>query len=168
MSNLFVVLEQVLTRRPEGLYCPLGDFYVDPWAPVERAVITHGHSDHSRAGSRQYYCSIASVPILRHRLGRDINVSGKEYGEKFNLGKVEVSLFPAGHILGSAQVLIDSGQHRLVVSGDYKRGADPSCAEFQVVKCDTFITEATFCVANIQMGARRSSGPRYLSMVDAQ
>lgn len=129
--------------RPEGMYCPAGDFHIDPWRPVPRAVITHGHGDHARIGMGEYHCTSASLPILRWRLGEQALHAHAE-GEQFILGDAVVSLHPAGHVLGSAQVRIESGGQVWVASGDYKRQPDPTCAPFEVVPCDTFITEATF------------------------
>lgn len=136
-------MSDLLQLRPEGLYCPPGQFYVDPWRPVETAVLTHGHSDHARSGMGCYHTSAQGLPILQWRLG-DQNYRVHEYGEVFTLGAARVSLHPAGHVLGSAQVRIEVQGEVWVVSGDYKRQADPTCAPFEVVPCDTFITEATF------------------------
>jgi putative mRNA 3-end processing factor len=136
--------DDLVVLRPEGLYCPAGDFHIDPWRPVPRAVITHGHGDHARGGVGQYHCSEASVPILRWRLGAQAVVIAHAYGAAFDLGRARVSLHPAGHVLGSAQVRIESGGQVWVASGDYKRQPDPTCAPFEPVPCDTFITEATF------------------------
>ncbi|WP_024889698.1 ligase-associated DNA damage response exonuclease [Luteimonas huabeiensis] len=127
----------------DGLYCPAGDFHIDPWRPVPRAVITHGHGDHARGGMGEYHCSEASLPILRWRLGEQ-RYRAYAHGERFRLGGATVSLHPAGHVLGSVQVRIEAGGEVWVASGDYKRQADPTCAPFEVVPCDTFITEATF------------------------
>lgn len=129
--------------RPEGLYCPVGNFHIDPWRPVPRAVITHGHGDHARAGMGEYHTTVAGLPILRWRLGEQ-DYRQHDYGELFQLGDTRVSFHPAGHVLGSAQVRIEAAGEVWVVSGDYKRQADPTCAPFEVVPCDTFITEATF------------------------
>jgi Predicted exonuclease of the beta-lactamase fold involved in RNA processing len=137
--------DDLVVLRPEGLYCPAGDFHIDPWRPVPRAVITHGHGDHARSGMGSYYCSTESLPILRWRLG-DVPVQGHDYGHVFELGGARVSFHPAGHVLGSAQVRIDDGRQVWVASGDYKRQPDPTCAPFEVVPCDTFITEATFAL----------------------
>jgi len=127
-----------------GLYCPAGDIYIDPWRPVPTAVITHAHSDHARSGSSHYYAAANGVALLRHRLGAAINVTSLQYGEVTQLGAARVSLHPAGHILGSAQVRVEVDGEVWVASGDYKRQADPTCTAFEVVPCDTFITEATF------------------------
>lgn len=133
----------VVVKRPEGLYCPQGDFYIDPWRPVARAVITHGHGDHARRGMGEYHCSSACLPILEWRLGAQTYFS-YAHGETFQLGDARISLHPAGHVLGSVQVRIEADEQVWVVSGDYKRQPDPSCAPFEVVPCDVFITEATF------------------------
>lgn len=135
--------EDLVQMRPGGLYCAAGDFYIDPWRPVANAVITHGHSDHARAGMGTYHTAAPGLPILRWRLGEQDAVP-HAYGETFTLGSARVSLHPAGHVLGSAQVRIDVGGEVWVASGDYKRQADPTCAPFEVQACDTFITEATF------------------------
>jgi putative mRNA 3-end processing factor len=132
--------------RPEGLYCPAGDFHIDPWQPVPRAVITHAHGDHARSGSALYHCSEPCVPLLQWRLGADAALAPHAYGETFELGRARVSLHPAGHILGSAQVRIEVDDRVCVVSGDYKRDPDPTCAPFERVACDVFVTEATFAL----------------------
>ncbi|MBE9113729.1 ligase-associated DNA damage response exonuclease [Nodosilinea sp. LEGE 07298] len=134
----------LITVRPEGLYCEKGDFYIDPWRSVETALITHAHSDHARSGSTQYMATAQSEGILRRRLGSDIQLQGMVYGEPVKLGETWVSFHPAGHVLGSAQIRVEHNDEVWVVSGDYKRCADPSCTPFEVVPCDTFITEATF------------------------
>lgn len=136
-------MPDLVQLRPEGLYCPDGDFFIDPWRPVPNAVVTHGHGDHARAGMGCYHTSAEGLPILRWRLGRQ-DYRPRGYGEPFTLGKARVSLHPAGHVLGSAQVRIEAGGRVWVVSGDYKRQPDPTCSPFEVVPCDTFITEATF------------------------
>ena len=134
----------LLRLDANGLYCPAGDFHVDPWRRVPRAVVTHGHGDHARPGMGHYWAHRAGLPILRKRLGTYIPVDGLEYGEVLEFGPVKVSLHSAGHILGSAQVRIESGGEVWVVSGDFKRDDDPTCAPFEVVPCDVFVTEATF------------------------
>ncbi len=133
----------LVVLRPEGLYCPQGDFHIDPWKPVPRAVITHGHGDHARTGMGAYHCARDSLPILEWRLGEQI-YAAHDYGAAFDMGAARVSLHPAGHVLGSAQVRIEAEGQVWVASGDYKRQPDPTCAPFEVVPCDTFITEATF------------------------
>lgn len=129
--------------RPEGLYCPAGDFHIDPWRPVERAVLTHAHGDHARPGSRHYLATAASEPILRKRLG-DVRLQSVAYGEGVAMNGVRVSLHPAGHVLGAAQIRVEHGGEVWVISGDYKLQPDPTCAPFEPVPCNTFVTESTF------------------------
>jgi putative mRNA 3-end processing factor len=129
-----------------GLYCAAGGFHIDPWTPVPRAVITHAHGDHLRAGSEAYLCSTASLLIVRQRLGRDAPVTAVPYGEAVTMDGVRVSLHPAGHILGSAQVRVEHRGEVWVASGDYKRQPDPTCAPFEPQRCHAFITEATFAL----------------------
>lgn len=130
----------------EGLYCPAGDFHIDPWRPVPRAVITHAHADHARSGSAHYWAAAPGMKLMRERLGRQAQITSLAYGETISFGDTRVSLHPAGHVLGSAQVRIEHGGEVWVVSGDYKRDPDPTCAAFEPVRCDTFITEATFAL----------------------
>ncbi|WP_416763521.1 ligase-associated DNA damage response exonuclease [Roseateles sp. So40a] len=134
----------LVVARPAGLYCPPGDFYIDPWRPVDRAVITHGHSDHARMGHGHYLAHHDSAAILRRRLGEDITLQTLAYGEVIEHHGVRVSLHPAGHVLGSAQVRLEHAGRVWVASGDYKLEADGTCAPFEPVRCDTFITESTF------------------------
>jgi len=137
----------LLHLAPEGLYCPAGDFYVDPWQPVARAVITHAHADHLCWGCRSYLVAEESEPLARLRLSRDSTagiVQSIPYGKPITIGDVRVSLHPAGHILGSAQVRIEHRGRSWVVSGDYKTEPDPTCTPFELVRCDVFVTESTF------------------------
>ncbi len=134
----------LITVRPEGLYCAAGNFYIDPWKPVDTALITHAHADHAYSGHQHYYATAISEGILRRRLGKEINLSNVTYGEKLKIGDTWVSFHSAGHVLGSAQVRVEHKGEVWVASGDYKRDADPSCDPFEVVECDRFITEATF------------------------
>ena len=134
----------MLQETPNGLFCPAGGFYVDPWGEVERAVITHAHGDHARPGSAAYLCTPQTVPLLRRRFGPEAVLEALPYGEQKTIGGVRVSFHPAGHVLGSAQVRIEGPDGVWVVAGDYKRAADPTCAPFEPVRCDTFITESTF------------------------
>jgi putative mRNA 3-end processing factor len=138
--------EALLHPTPGGLYCPIGKFHVDPVRPVERALITHGHSDHARAGHGHVLATRQTLDIMAIRYGADFAGSRQavEFGEVVDVGGVTVSFHPAGHVLGSAQIAIERQGLRIVVSGDYKRGIDPTCAPFQPVACDVFITEATF------------------------
>lgn len=133
----------MIAETPRGLYCEAGDFYIDPWQPVERALITHAHADHASPGSKAYLCAAPGEAILRRRLP-DAAIDTVEYGGSVTLGSVRVSFHPAGHILGSAQIRLERGGEIWVVSGDYKRAADPTCAAFEPVRCHTFVTEATF------------------------
>jgi putative mRNA 3-end processing factor len=130
--------------RKEGLYCVPGDFYIDPWRPVERAVITHAHGDHARYGSQRYLTAAPGVGVLRTRMGEDAVIDGIAYGEKVVHNGVTVSLHPAGHVLGSSQVRMECGGEVWVASGDYKVEADKTCTPFEPVRCHTFITESTF------------------------
>ena len=134
----------LITVQSHGLYCAKGDFFIDPWRPVDRALITHAHSDHARSGSQHYVATAISEGILRKRLGDRISLQGVAYGERLKFDDVWVSFHPAGHVLGSAQIRVESKDEVWVVSGDYKRGTDPTCDPFEVVPCDVFITEATF------------------------
>lgn len=126
-----------------GAACPAGGFVIDPLIPAANAVITHAHADHARPGSGTYWCAAPTAPLLRRRLG-DVDVRPIPYGEPFRLGDVRVSFHPAGHVLGSAQVRLEAGGEVWGVSGDYKRDDDPTCAPFAPVRCDVFVTEATF------------------------
>ena len=135
--------QPLLSFTEKGIYCEPGNFYIDPWQPVDYAIITHGHADHSRYGNKYYLCHTDSVPIIKHRLG-DIQIEGIAYGLVRTINGVKVSLHPAGHILGSAQVRVEYGGEIWVASGDYKTGKDPVAEAFEPVKCHTFITECTF------------------------
>ncbi|MEO5697124.1 MAG: ligase-associated DNA damage response exonuclease [Burkholderiaceae bacterium] len=136
--------EDLVVSRPEGLYCPAGDFFIDPWRTVERAVLTHAHADHARPGHATYLAHQDSAGVLRNRLGADISLQTVPYGEPVTLNGVRVSLHPAGHVLGSAQVRLEHCGRVWVASGDYKLEHDGTCAPFEPVACDTFITESTF------------------------
>ena len=139
-------MADLVSVTDRGLFCRAGGFYVDPWRGVEVAVITHAHGDHARIGSKIYHAAQSSIGLLRRRLGDDATLIGHAFGERFPLGEAVVSLHPAGHVLGSAQVRIEADSDVCVVSGDYKREHDPSAEPFEVVPCDTFITEATFAL----------------------
>ena len=134
----------VLERRKAGLYCPAADVWIDPSRPVERALITHAHADHAKAGSREYWAVNQSEGVLRQRLGREIILHAVSYGETLTIGKAKISFHSAGHVLGSAQIRIEVGNEIWLVTGDYKRCHDPSCTPFEKVKCDVMITESTF------------------------
>ena len=134
----------LLTLTPRGLYCEPGDFYIDPWEPVDRAVVTHAHGDHATGGSRAYLTSSPGAGVLRARLEPGAHIRGIPYKECVTLNGVTISLYPAGHILGSSQVRIERQGEVWVVSGDYKTDPDPTCAAFEPVRCHTFVTESTF------------------------
>jgi len=136
--------DDLIVQRPEGLYCPPGDFHIDPWRPVERAVVTHAHSDHARPGHAHYLAHHDAEGVLRARLGADITLQTLAYGETVQHRGVTVSLHPAGHVLGSAQVRVEHAGRVWVASGDYKLDPDPTCPPFEPVRCDVFITESTF------------------------
>jgi putative mRNA 3-end processing factor len=145
------VSADLVIQRPEGLYCPDGDFYIDPWRPVERAVITHAHADHARPGHAHYLAAGPGEGVLRARLG-DIDLRALPYGEVVDHGGVRISFHPAGHVLGSAQVRIERRGQVWVASGDYylagshadAREDNATCAPFEPVRCHCFITESTF------------------------
>ncbi len=134
----------LLEFSKQGIYCPVGGFYIDPWQPVGKAVVTHAHADHSRPGHSAYLAHHASAPVMRLRLGEGIALQTLGYGEKVYMNGVEVSLHPAGHITGSAQVRVAAQGQVWVVSGDYKTEADPTCQSFEAVPCQVFVTESTF------------------------
>jgi putative mRNA 3-end processing factor len=137
-------MSSLLELTPSGLYCPEGDFFIDPWQPVPRAVITHAHGDHARPGSGRYATAACGADLLRLRLGDDAPIDAWPYGEPVQLGSVRVSLHPAGHVLGSAQVRLERGGEVWVVSGDYKTAADITCQPLEPLRCHTFVTESTF------------------------
>jgi putative mRNA 3-end processing factor len=138
----------MLTETADGLFCPAGGFYIDPWNPVARAVITHAHGDHARAGMGSYLCTAPCAGLLRRRFGAGAAIETLPYGEALTIGDVRVSFHPAGHVLGSAQIRLEVTAAQpggiWVAAGDYKRAADPTCAPFEPVACDTFVTESTF------------------------
>ncbi len=134
----------LLSLTDHGLYCAAGDFFVDPWRPVARALITHAHGDHARYGSAAYLCAAPGAGVLRLRMGPEAAIESLPYGATTTINGVGVSFHPAGHILGSAQIRLELGGEVWVVSGDYKTDPDPTCEPFESVPCETFITEATF------------------------
>jgi len=136
----------LIVATDRGLYCPPGNFYIDPWRAVETAVISHAHGDHLRSGSERYLLAQPGEALARHRLGGAARIEPQTYGETITLRDVRVSLHPAGHILGSSQIRIEHRDTVCVVSGDYKRAADPTCAPFEPLACDVFISEATFAL----------------------
>jgi len=134
---------ELLVFNNQGIYCKQADVYIDPWKPVDRAIISHGHADHSRWGHKSYLTHHRNIPIIQHRLG-EINVKGVEWGESFTVNGVKFSLHPAGHIIGSSQVRVEYKGEVWVYSGDYKSEDDGLCEPFEPVHCHTFITECTF------------------------
>lgn len=136
-------MADVLTFTDRGIYCPAGDFFIDPWRPVPRALITHGHADHARPGHGAYLATDAAGPVMRHRLG-DITLEGIGFGTARTIGGASVSFHPAGHVPGSAQIRVEVGGEVWVVSGDYKVEADGLSEPFEPVPCHSFITECTF------------------------
>jgi putative mRNA 3-end processing factor len=138
--------QDVLTQTPSGLYCPAGEFHIDPTRASPRALITHGHSDHARPGHGAVMATRETLGLMALRYGDDFAATRQVaiYGERTRIGDVLVSFHPAGHVLGSAQIRIEANGCRVVISGDYKRGVDPTCAPFEVMRCDAFISEATF------------------------
>ncbi|MEM8572158.1 MAG: ligase-associated DNA damage response exonuclease [Pseudomonadota bacterium] len=129
---------------PEGLYCPAGDFHIDPVRPVPRALITHGHADHARAGHGSVLATRQTLDIMGIRYGADFAGSTQAAEGAIGIGDATVSFHPAGHVLGSAQICVEGAGPKIVISGDYTRGPNPACAPFEPVRCDTFVTEATF------------------------
>ncbi|MFT6537085.1 MAG: putative mRNA 3-end processing factor, partial [Loktanella salsilacus] len=136
-------MADVLTFTDSGIYCPAGDFYIDPWRPVDRALITHGHADHSRWGMKSYLATQAAAPVIRHRLG-DVSIDTIRYSETRQIGGAKVSFHPAGHVPGSAQIRVEVAGEVWVASGDYKTVADGLSEPFEPVQCHAFITECTF------------------------
>jgi putative mRNA 3-end processing factor len=135
---------EIVQPAPSGLYCPAGDFYIDPRWPVDRAVITHAHADHARPGSRAYFCAAPCRRLLRERLGPGACIEALAYGEVRAIGAARLCLHPAGHVLGSARVKIVVGGRTAVVSGDFKTDLDPTCAPLEPLRCDELISESTF------------------------
>ena len=134
----------VIEFSDKGLYCPAGGFYIDPWKPVDKAVITHAHSDHAHAGSKYYLCHRQTMPLLQLRLGTDNNYQPVEWEETIYINGVKVSLHPAGHMIGSSQIRVEHHGEVWVMSGDYKLEDDGISGKFEPLKCNFFITESTF------------------------
>lgn len=133
----------LITFTNKGIYCKQGDFYIDPWQPVNLAVTTHGHADHVKWGNKAYLCHEHTKPILQHRLG-DLNIQTLPYHKEININGVKLSLYPAGHVIGSAQIRLEYKGEICVVSGDYKVEYDGISTAFEPVKCHTFVSESTF------------------------
>lgn len=155
----------LIVQRPEGLYCPVGDFFIDPWRAVERAVITHAHADHARAGHGAYLAHRDAEAVMRTRLGESIRFQGLGYGEVIRIGDANLSLHPAGHVLGSAQVRVEHAGQVWVASGDYftsgsndddaRDNINLTCLPFEPVRCNCFITESTFGLPIYRWSAQR-------------
>ena len=146
--------DDILTPTPSGVCCKLGSFHIDPTRPVERALITHAHSDHARAGHGAVLATQETLDLMRLRYGEGFagTTQAIRYGESVNLGSAKVTFHPAGHVLGSAQIAVEANSLRVVASGDYKNVPDPTCAPFELVPCDVFITEATFALPVFRHG----------------
>jgi putative mRNA 3-end processing factor len=146
--------EDILAQTPAGVCCKIGGFHIDPTRPVERALITHAHSDHARAGHGSVLATVETLDLMRIRYGENFagSTQAARYGETIDLGGVNVTFHPAGHVLGSAQIAVEANGLRIVASGDYKNVPDPTCAPFELVPCDVFITEATFALPVFRHG----------------
>jgi putative mRNA 3-end processing factor len=159
--------EDILVRSPSGICCKRGGFHIDPTRPVERAIITHAHSDHARAGHGAVLATQETLDLMRLRYGDNFAGASQalRYGESLDLGGAKVTLHPAGHILGSAQVAVEVDDLRVVASGDYKNAPDPTCTAFELVACDLFITEATFALPVFRHGDPRAEIEKLLHSV---
>ncbi len=138
------IREPLLQFNENGIYCAAAGVYLDPWRKVDKAIISHGHADHSRWGMKSYITHNSNIPIIKHRLGEDITVAGYDFGESFTINGVKFSFHPAGHIIGSSQIRVEHKGEVWVFTGDYKTEDDGVAVPYEVVKCDTFITECTF------------------------
>lgn len=130
----------------QGLFCSSGDFFIDAWSPVPVCIVTHAHGDHAYAGHGLYIGTEETLKIVKQRISKDLPTQTLSYGQKIKLGNCWISLHPAGHILGSSQIRIETGNCITVISGDYKRAPDDTCLPFEVVECDIFVTESTFAL----------------------
>ncbi len=159
--------EDILTPTPAGVCCKIGSFHIDPTRPVERALITHAHSDHARAGHGAVLATQETLDLMRLRYGENFAGATQAIGycESVDLGGAKVTFHPAGHVLGSAQIAVEAGGLRIVASGDYKNVPDPTCAPFELVRCDVFITEATFALPVFRHGDPREQIARLLASV---
>lgn len=170
MISLAPPIDSWLYPAGSGIYCEPGDFYIDPGRAVDRAVITHGHSDHARAGHRAVLATSETIEIMKVRYGEDCAGAFQPLaiGETIDINGVKVRLVPAGHILGSAQVVIEWAGRRAVISGDYKRASDPTCAPFELVTCDVFVTEATFALPVFRHEKAQHEAEKLLSSLRAE
>ena len=135
----------LLSITPKGICCEQADIFIDPWRPVDKAFVTHGHADHARPGSRHYWCTDLAAPVIKHRLGA-ISLETARYGQTISINGVRFSFHPAGHVIGSAQIRVEHKGEVWVVSGDYKTQDDGITTPFEPVKCHHFITESTFAL----------------------
>ncbi|MFS4437394.1 ligase-associated DNA damage response exonuclease [Paracoccaceae bacterium GXU_MW_L88] len=158
---------QLLTPRPQGLYCPAGDFFIDPVRPVKRALITHGHADHARAGHGAVLATAQTLDIMAIRYGEDFCETRQVAEGPVEIGGVRATFTPAGHVLGSAQITVADKHQRITVSGDYCRTANPCCAPYEPVPCDIFVTEATFGLPVFRHPDPAGEIAKLLSSVDA-
>lgn len=156
-----------LTPDPTGIYLPAADAWIDPCKPVARAIVTHGHADHARGGHGEVWATPETLAIMAARYGPQ-NGRAVGYGETIRLGRVDIGFVPAGHVLGSAQIVLDHGGERIVVSGDYKRRPDPTCAPFEPVPCDVFVTEATFGLPVFRHPETRDEIDKLLAALQAE
>ena len=140
----------MIVLKDEGLYCPEGDFFIDPLLPCKNAVITHAHADHARPGMKNYICTPETSEIMKLRISKDLLIKEVEYNNEIQINSVKITFIPAGHVLGSSQIKIDNGSEVTIITGDYKRAIDPTCKAFEVHECDTFVTEATFASPNFK------------------
>jgi putative mRNA 3-end processing factor len=154
--------------QPSGIYIPIIDAWVDPSRPVARALVTHGHADHARGGHEQVWATPETLAIMGVRYGEQAGANPVVYGDQFQIGEIAVTFVPAGHVLGSAQILFEYAGERVVVSGDYKRRFDPTCARFEPVPCDIFITEATFGLPVFRHPATRDEMTKLLAALAAE
>jgi putative mRNA 3-end processing factor len=154
--------------HPHGIHIPAADVWIDPSRPVDRALVTHGHADHARGGHSAVWATPATLAIMSARYGEQAGGIGVTYGDSVDLNGVRATFLPAGHVLGSAQILLEHGGERVIVSGDYKRRADPTCAPFEVVPCDIFITEATFGLPVFRHPATRDELQKLLDSLAAE
>ncbi len=157
----------ILIPRPEGLYCPQGDFFIDPVRPVPRALVTHGHADHARAGHGAVMATAQTLDIMALRYGRDFTQSAQPADGPARIGDVTVSFHPAGHVLGSAQILVQDARTRILVTGDYTRTPNAACAPWEPVACDILVTEATFALPIFRHPDPQGEIARLLASVQA-
>ena len=160
--------QELLHPRPAGLYCPAGDFYIDPVQPVARALITHGHADHARAGHGTVWASRQTLDIMAIRYGEDFCQTRIPVEDRVDIAEVQATFTPAGHVLGSMQITVDDGNTAITVSGDYARVDNPACAAFALAPCDVFVTEATFGLPVFNHPSPQSEVEKLLRSVAAQ